>query len=137
MARISWKRRGCNGGRPIRLENGRAVATAKNGTAIFPVRRSKHFFWAGRGYSIDAIALADAQKDCTEILFIDSEIDRKFRISVKDFLAFSRPVNYGYGTKWVCSEDHYSREGEEEPSPVPAEQQMLFDMPASSAGHYV
>lgn len=105
---------------PLRLDNGKAVGRIENGTAFLRVRRSRHFFRRLGGYSIDSAVLAQIERSSAgRIEFLDEETGELAQVSPRHFREHARPVDFGYGKKWVCPERFYNREV--------AGQGLLFD----------
>ena len=84
----------------------------RNGEAILPVERSRHFFRRLRGYSLDAGLLAEIERArCGLIEFLDRESGEVARVSVSSFKAHAvRLPDYGYGLKLCCPEKFYNSE---------------------------
>lgn len=98
-----------NKGTPLRLPTGKAVGRLFGSVAAFKVKRSKHFYRALGGYSLDA-AITDelGRLGVTRIEFRDSELGETFKISLPSFLAHAKPCpQYGFGRKVVAHERFY------------------------------
>lgn len=101
------------GGIPLRLPTGKAVGRLFGSAAAFKVKRSRHFFRALGGYSLDAAIVEELGRRAVKMIeFRDSELRETFKISVPSFVAHARPTpDYGYGSKLVCHERFYQDDG--------------------------
>lgn len=98
-----------NKGTPLRLPTGKAVGKLFGSVAAFKVKRSRHFFRALGGYSLDG-AIADELRrlGVTRIEFRDSELGETFKIGLTTFLAHARRCpDYGHGIKLAAHERFY------------------------------
>lgn len=109
MNRIQHDFKKNKGGVPLRLPTGKAVGKLRGTVAAFKVKRSRHFFRALGGYSLDAGIISELERlGVATIEFQDSEMGQTFRVGLETFLARARQTpNYGYGSKLVCHERFY------------------------------
>lgn len=103
-------------GIPLRLPTGKAVGRLFGSSAAFKVKRSRHFFRALAGYSLDAAIVEELGRRAVKMIeFRDSELRETFKISVPAFVAHARPTpDYGYGSKLVCPERFYQDDDAED-----------------------
>lgn len=97
------------GGIPLRLPTGKAVGRLFGTVAAFKVKRSRHFFRALGGYSLDAGIMDELGRlGVTRIEFRDSELGETFKISLATFLNHAkRCPDYGHGIKLAAHERFY------------------------------
>lgn len=120
MNRVSG-RAGKNKGESLRLPNGKTVGRVFGSVAAFTVRRSKHYFRAFGGYSLDAQVLTELERvGVSRIEFRDKELGQTFRVSFETFMARARPLpSYGFGAKVACHERHYQDDSTADLLPLP------------------
>ncbi len=99
-------------GIPLRLPTGKAVGRLFGSVAAFKVKRSRHFFRALGGYSIDSGIMDELRRlGVTRIEFRDSELGETFKISLATFQAHAkRCPDYGHGIKLAAHERFYQDE---------------------------
>lgn len=128
MARIARPQ----GKSPIRLRDGRVIGQREGAAAVFTVRRSRHYYRAIGGYSIDERVLREIASWCRAIRFRDVELGQDFEISFETFMRQGRPVDHGYGVKRVAPAALYREIGQGSLFKLP-----LFEAPeARPRGHY-
>lgn len=100
-------------GQALRLPSGKVVGRLFGSVAAFKVKRSRHFFRALGGYSLDAAIMDELGRlGVTRIEFRDSELGETFRISLAAFLAHAKPCpQYGFGRKVAAHERFYQDDG--------------------------
>ena len=103
----------------LKLRNGKSVGHVKDGVAVIPVK-PRNYYGAYGGYSIDAEVLTQIQRagcHTIEFHYKSSKAEKQFRIDFNTFLAHRRATpDYGYGTKYVVHESHYTLVGPQVPS---------------------
>lgn len=95
-------------GEPLRLSSGKSVGRLFGDEAEFPVRRSRHFFRAIGGYSLDAAVIAELQRRGVRLVaFKDKELGERYAVALSTFIAHAQRINYGFGDKLACPERFY------------------------------
>lgn len=106
-----------NKGTPLRLPTGKAVGKLFGSVAAFKVKRSRHYFRALGGYSLDSAILDELGRlgVVKTIEFRDSELSETFKISLPTFRAHAKPCpQYGFGRKVVAHERFYQDDSAED-----------------------
>lgn len=98
----------------VYLINKKVVGTKVGKVYKKSVRKSKHLFrniGMYGGWAINKDIIDNLVEDGTEtILITEKEENKKYKISLDEFIKQAETINFGYGIQLVCSIDLFSSE---------------------------